>query len=139
MWIAFRDHKRVVVYVPYKVKTIHHKHTVVKNNGGGDNGENVIGFSGSEAFGNLQSILDTTAEKNSFGESYGGGHGQNWLQASKASDESSVGDFGTPNGFGGFGHFGGGGFMGSDSFEGAYGGDRVSLANTYMSGLDEHI
>ncbi|XP_050298321.1 uncharacterized protein LOC126737452 [Anthonomus grandis grandis] len=41
-------HKKVIIHVPYKVKTIHHTHTVYKHVGGGEKeeGDKVIGYSG---------------------------------------------------------------------------------------------
>ncbi|GJQ79473.1 hypothetical protein Trydic_g16326 [Trypoxylus dichotomus] len=124
---ASGGHKHVIVHIPYRVRTVHHKRTVAKDVGGGDGEDHVIGFSGGENFGRLQAMLDATASQRNLVESYGGGHGQNWLQASQASESSSV------NGFQGGHNFVNTGQFGGDFREGSFE-DDFGFTERYFTG-----
>uniref|UniRef100_A0A6P7GG68 Glycine-rich cell wall structural protein 1.0-like n=1 Tax=Diabrotica virgifera virgifera TaxID=50390 RepID=A0A6P7GG68_DIAVI len=71
------EHKRVIIHVPFKVKHIHHTHTVVKHvgheGGGGGGGEEykVIGYSGGIDDG------EVVAHGGGGGGDFGG-HGHGW-------------------------------------------------------------
>lgn len=77
-------HKKVIIHVPFKVKHIHHTHTVVKHvghqGGGGGDEYKVIGFSGGIDDGE---IVSHGHEGGGGGGGGGFGHGGGW--------ESSIG------------------------------------------------
>ncbi|XP_020300683.1 abscisic acid and environmental stress-inducible protein-like [Pseudomyrmex gracilis] len=105
-------HKHVIIHVPYKIKTIHHTHTITKHihHGGGDKYE-VLGYT-------VGHPIDLGGHGGGGHDFGGGGH-----------DFGGGGhDFGGGGGYGGGGghDFGGGGGGGGHDFgggdEGGYGG-----------------
>ncbi|XP_025835420.1 glycine-rich protein DOT1-like, partial [Agrilus planipennis] len=132
--------KKVIIHVPFKVKTVHHTHTVVKHvdHGGGDKEfYKVIGYSGGiddghevEAHGGGGGGGGGGHDWGSFGGGFGGGHAES-LESSSGQETGDIGS-----------HTSGGGIEASagysEGFEGGHGGleQAASAGGGDMGGGD---
>lgn len=101
---SFRHHKKVIIHVPYKIKHIHHTHTVYKHvhdHGHGDHDYyKVIGYSGGIDHG---SIKVQHGHEGGHGGGFSGGYGGGHSFGHGISSYSEHGHQGLDGGIGGYG------------------------------------